>query len=180
MLYSSPEVFLSTVTSSITPQKLLDAIVSQIGPDPPARAVLIAHVAFLAGHFSKTYPDLSHAVQERVLFPYLLASKSKFRTARGVWKAVKEAGGTATGWLRGCVDIWEKADLLRRKNDEENDEADVDMEKICQANLDVAAKIAGACSFSCDVIICLFFFRREHPCFQRQFKRYFPRSPQAT
>ncbi|KAG1896221.1 uncharacterized protein F5891DRAFT_1054817 [Suillus fuscotomentosus] len=142
VLYSSPEVFLSTVTSSITPQKLLDAIVSQIGPDPPARAVLIAHVAFLAGHFSKTYPDLSQAVQESVLFPYLLASKSKFRTARGVWKALKEAGGTATGWLRGCVDIWEKADLLRRKNDEENDEADVDMEKICQANLDVAAKIA--------------------------------------
>ncbi|KAG1775600.1 hypothetical protein EV702DRAFT_421745 [Suillus placidus] len=142
VLYSSPEVFLSTVTSSIAPQKLLDTIVSQIVPDPPARAVLIAHVAFLAGHFSKTYPELSQAVQERVLFPYLLVSKPKFRTARGVWKALKEAGGATTGWLRGCVNIWEKADLLRGKKDEENDEADVDMEKICQANLDVAAKIA--------------------------------------
>ncbi|KAG2757731.1 hypothetical protein P692DRAFT_20824545 [Suillus brevipes Sb2] len=141
-LYSSPEIFLSTVTSSITPQKLLDTIVSQIAPDPPARAVLIAHVAFLAGHFSKTYPELSQAVQERVLFPYLLASKSKFRTARGVWKALKEDGGTTTGWLRGCVDIWEGADLLLGKKDEENEEADVDVEKICQANLDVAAKIA--------------------------------------
>ncbi|KAG1807089.1 uncharacterized protein BJ212DRAFT_1387903 [Suillus subaureus] len=141
-LYSSPEVFLSTVTSSITPQKLLDTVVSQIVPDPPARTVLIAHVAFLAGHFSQTYPELSQAVQERVLFPYLLASKSKFRTARRVWKALKEVGGTTTGWLRGCVDIWEKADLLRGKKDEESDEADVDMEKICQANLDVAAKIA--------------------------------------
>ncbi|KAG1761179.1 hypothetical protein EDD22DRAFT_897736 [Suillus occidentalis] len=131
-LYSSPEVFLSTVTSSITPQKLLDTY---------PRAVLIAHVAFLAGHFSKTYPELSQAVQERVLFPYLLASKPKFKTARGVWKALKEAGGTTTGWLRGCVDLWEGADLLRGKKDE-NEEADVDVEKICQANLDVAAKIA--------------------------------------
>ncbi|KAG2151035.1 uncharacterized protein EDB93DRAFT_318060 [Suillus bovinus] len=141
-LYSSPEVFLSTVTSSITPQKLLDAIISQIVPDPPARAILIAHVGFLVGYFSETYPDLSQNIQERVLFPYLLASKPKFRTARGVWKALKEARGSGTGWLRGCVDIWEKADLLRRKKDEEKDEADVDMEKICQANLDVAAKIA--------------------------------------
>ncbi|KAG2363636.1 hypothetical protein BDR07DRAFT_1471237 [Suillus spraguei] len=140
-LYSSPQVFLSRVTTSITPQKLLDTIVSQIVPDPPARAVLIAHVAFLAGHFSKTHPELSQAVQERVLFPYLLASKPKFRTARGVWKALEETGGTAT-WLRGCVDIWEKADLLRDKKDEENDEVDVDIEKIYQVNLDVAAKIA--------------------------------------
>ncbi|KAG2130333.1 hypothetical protein DEU56DRAFT_815464 [Suillus clintonianus] len=142
VLYSSPELFLSTVTSSTTPQKLLDTIVSQVVPDPPARAVLHAHVSFLVGHFSKTRPELSRAVQERVLFPYLLASKSKFRTARGVWRALREVGSTVTGWLRGCVDIWEKADLLRGKNDEENDEADVDMNAICQANLDVAAKIA--------------------------------------
>ncbi|KAG1720632.1 hypothetical protein EDB19DRAFT_1775930 [Suillus lakei] len=142
VLYSSPELFLSTVTSSTTPQKLLDTIVSQVVPDPPARAVLLAHIAFLVGHFSKTHPELSQAVQERVLFPYLLASKPKFRTARGVWKALKEVGGYTTGWLKGCVDIWEKGDLLRGKKDEENDEADVDMEKICQANLDVAAKIA--------------------------------------
>jgi U3 small nucleolar RNA-associated protein 10 len=154
------------VTSSTTPQKLLDTIVSQIVPDPPARAVLIAHVAFLAGHFSKTYPELSQAVQERVLFPYLLASRPKFRTARGVWKALKEVGGTTTGWLRGCVDIWEKADLLRGKKDEENDETDVDIKNICQVNLDVAAKIAGACSFSMMSFAYLFIFRREYPCFQ--------------
>ncbi|KAG0706218.1 hypothetical protein DFH29DRAFT_902720 [Suillus ampliporus] len=144
VLYSSPELFLSTVASSITPQKLLDTIVSQVVPDPPARAVLYAHVTFLVGHFSKTHPELSQATQERVLFPYVLASKPKFKTARGVWEALKEVGGTAMGWLRGCVDIWEKADLLRGKRGEENEDVDVDMEKICQVNLDVAAKIAGA------------------------------------
>lgn len=82
-----------------------------------------------------------------------------------MWKALKEAGGTTTGWLRGCVDIWEGADLLRGKKDEENEEADVDVEKICQANLDVAAKIAGA-PFVFPRCHHFLFFRREYSCFQ--------------
>ncbi|KAG1852147.1 hypothetical protein DFJ58DRAFT_791745 [Suillus subalutaceus] len=94
VLYSSPEVFLSTII-----------------PGPTSSRCSYAHVAFLAGHFSKTYPELSQAVQERVLFPYLLASKPKFRTCAG-------------------------------SKDEDNDDADVDIEKICEVNLDVAAKIA--------------------------------------
>ncbi|OJA15136.1 hypothetical protein AZE42_07566 [Rhizopogon vesiculosus] len=145
VLYSSPELFLSTVASSTTPQKLLDTIVSQVAPDPPSRVVLQAHVTFLVGHFSKTYPELSPAIHERVLFPYVLASKSKFRTARSVWEALREVGDTANGWLQGCVDIWQKAGLLRSKKvakDDEDEDVDVDMEKICQANLDVATKIA--------------------------------------
>ncbi|OAX34660.1 hypothetical protein K503DRAFT_428951 [Rhizopogon vinicolor AM-OR11-026] len=145
VLYSSPELFLSTVAPSTTPQKLLDTVVSQVAPDPPSRAVLQAHVTFLVGRFSKTHPELSPTVHERVLFPYVLASKSKFKTARSVWEALREVGDTANGWLQDCVDIWQKTGLLRSKKvakDDENEDADVDMEKICQANLDVAAKIA--------------------------------------
>jgi len=146
VLYSSPHLFLSTVTSSVTPEKLLDTVASQVAPDPPSRAVLQAHVAFLVGHFTKTYPEFSPAIQERVLFPYLLASKAKFKTARGVWEAMKDAGGAPGGWLRDCADIWEQTGLLRGKRvakDDEIEDVDADMEKICQVNLDVAAKIAG-------------------------------------
>jgi U3 small nucleolar RNA-associated protein 10 len=152
---------LSTVASSTTPQKLLDTIILQVAPNPPARAVLQAHVAFLVGHFSKTYPELSPAVQERMLFPYVLASKSKFRTARGVWEALREVGDTANGWLKGCVDIWENTGLLRGKKvakDDENEDVDADVEKICQVNLDVAAKIAGEYSFASAYICLLLFF----------------------
>ncbi|KAJ8583913.1 hypothetical protein M405DRAFT_936925 [Rhizopogon salebrosus TDB-379] len=144
-LYSSPELFLSTITSSMTPQKLLDTIISQVAPDPPSRAILEAHVTFLVGHFTKTYPKLSPAIHERVLFPYVLASRAKFKTARGVWEALSEVGDSPSGWLRGCVDIWEKAGLLRGKKvakDDGNEDVDAGMEKICQTNHDVAAKIA--------------------------------------
>ncbi|KAG2030623.1 hypothetical protein BDR03DRAFT_1016920, partial [Suillus americanus] len=60
VLYSSPELFLSTVTSTLP----LDTIISQVVLDPPARAVLLAHLAFLVGHFRKMHPELSQAVQE--------------------------------------------------------------------------------------------------------------------
>lgn len=127
-----------------------------MAPDPPARAVLQAHAAFLVGHFSKTYPELSPAVQERMLFPYVLASKPKFKTARGVWEALREVGDTANGWLKGCVSIWENTGLLRSKKvakDDENEDVDADVEKICQVNLDVAAKIAGEYSFASAYIL---------------------------
>lgn len=146
VLYSSPGLYLSTVISSTTPQKLLETVVSQVVPDPPSRAILQAHVIFLVGHFTKTYPELSSAIQECALFPYLLASKAKFKTARGVWEAMKDVGDAPVGWLRGCVDIWEQSGLLRDKKvakDDDTEDVDADLEMICQVNLDVAAKIAG-------------------------------------
>jgi U3 small nucleolar RNA-associated protein 10 len=148
----------------MTPQKLLDTIISQVAPDPPSRAILEAHVTFLVGHFTKTYPELSPAIHERVLFPYVLASRAKFKTARGVWEALSEVEDSPSGWLRGCVDIWEKAGLLRGKKvakDDGNEDVDAGMEKICQTNHDVAAKIAGVFQLVFGQV-CLFYFFAEN------------------
>ncbi|KAH7920221.1 hypothetical protein BV22DRAFT_1199044 [Leucogyrophana mollusca] len=138
VLYSSPSLFLSTVAPTTSPTQILDTIIAQLMPAPPARPILRAHVAFLVGAFSSAYPDLRHTVQEKALFPFLLASKAKFRTALGVWEAVKESSGFSNGWMNGCVDIWDDSGLFRagKRDDEE------DVEKICAANLGIAAKIA--------------------------------------
>ncbi|KAF9238673.1 hypothetical protein BU15DRAFT_88298 [Melanogaster broomeanus] len=139
-LYASPDLFLSTVAPAASPQKLLDILTSQLQPTPPARAVLRAHAAFLAGPFIKAHSNCTAAVQQTALFPFLLASKAKFKTARGVWEAIKETGGFHTGWLRGCVDVWNGASLLGK---DETDDSDGSVERICEVNLDVANKIAG-------------------------------------
>ena len=144
VLYASPDLFLSTIAPATSPQQLLDTVTSQLFPTPPARAVLRAHIAFLAGPFIKTHPDLTPAVQQTALFPFLFASKTKFRTTRSVWAIIKEGGGFQKGWLRGCVETWDQASLL----DKDASEADMDdgnggSEKICEANLGIADKIAG-------------------------------------
>lgn len=143
-LYASPDLFLSTIAPTTSPQQLLDIVTSQLFPTPPARAVLRAHAAFLAGPFIKAHPDATSAVQQTALFPFLLASKAKFRTARSAWEAIKEGGGFQTGWLRGCVDVWDQVSLLGREVLEaDKDDSDGGSEKICEANLGVADKIAG-------------------------------------
>ncbi|KAF8124438.1 hypothetical protein EV363DRAFT_1540606 [Boletus edulis] len=121
-LYASPDLFLPTIGSTTSPQQLLDMITSQLSPTPPPRAVLCIHAAFLAGPLIKTHPDLTSAVQQTALFPFLFASKKKFRMVRSVWTAIKDSGDFQMGWLRGCVDVWEQMSSFG----EEISEADKD------------------------------------------------------
>ena len=130
------------MTPAISPQKLLETINTQLQPTPPSRALLSAHVAFLVGSFCRAHPDLQDAVQQHAIFPFLLASKAKFRTARSVWEAIEENGGFPSGWLKRCVEVWDKASLFR-KADGEKEDAEENVEKICEANLGVANMIAG-------------------------------------
>ncbi|KAF8125619.1 hypothetical protein EV363DRAFT_1225659 [Boletus edulis] len=139
-LYASPDLFLSTIASTTSPQQLLDMITSQLSPTPPARAVLCVHAAFLSGPLIKTHPDLTSAVQQTALFPFLFASKTKFRTARSLWTAIKGSGNFQMGWLRGCGDVWEQMSLLGEEVDKDGNDGDSD--KVCEANLGVADKIA--------------------------------------
>ncbi|KIO05768.1 hypothetical protein M404DRAFT_103232, partial [Pisolithus tinctorius Marx 270] len=139
-LYASADLFLSTVTLSTTPKKLLDVIVSQLLLTP-ARSVLHAHTEFLAGPFTKAYPEVLDSVQQDALFPFLLASKAKFKTSSGVWGAINKSGGFQTGWLKGCIDVWNRLSLL----DEgcEKEDTDEFSEKICEVNVGVVGIIAG-------------------------------------
>jgi len=106
--------------------------------------LLSAHVTFLVGTFCRAHPELRDAVQQHALFPFLLASKAKFRSARSVWEAIKESGGFLNGWLKDCVEVWDKASLLRKgESDKEKADVEENVEKICEANLGVASMIAG-------------------------------------
>ena len=63
---------------------------------------------------------------------------------RSVWAAIKENGGFQTGWLRGCVEVWDQASLLDQAVLEaDKDDNDGSSERICDVNLGVADKIAG-------------------------------------
>lgn len=112
-------------------------------PTPPARAVLQAHAAFLAGPFSASYPELHTVVQQDALFPFLLASKAKFKSSRGVWEAVKESGGFQTGWVKGCVEVWDQANLLDKARSDDQNEDSENVEKISEANIGVVSQIVG-------------------------------------
>ena len=123
---------------------MLETIIAQLQPTPPSRTLLSAHVAFLVGTFCTAHPELQDTVQHHALFPFLLASKAKFRSARGVWEAIKGSGGFLSGWLKGCVEVWDKASLLRKgASDKEKEDAEEDIEKVCEVNLGVASMIAG-------------------------------------
>ncbi|KAH7908681.1 hypothetical protein BJ138DRAFT_1128268 [Hygrophoropsis aurantiaca] len=138
-LYESPKLYLTTVALNSTPSQVLDTIIAQLTPVAPSRSILRAHIAFLVGPFSLAYPNLNGAIQAKVVFPFALASKAKFRTTVGVWEAVKEQNGLLDGWMKGCVDIWDDTGLFEAADKEIDD---VNAEKICTANLSVAAKIA--------------------------------------
>ncbi|KAG6334786.1 hypothetical protein ID866_4304 [Astraeus odoratus] len=147
-LYASPDLFLSTTMPITSPQKLLDSIISQLQPTAPTRAVLKAHIAFLAGPFSKAYPELGDVVQRDVLFPFLLASKAKFKTARSVWEAI-EKSAFQSGWLGGCLEAWSRTSLLDGDNGREDTEEDI--EKICEVNMGVVDMIAENILASSDI-----------------------------
>ncbi|EGO02920.1 hypothetical protein SERLA73DRAFT_102973 [Serpula lacrymans var. lacrymans S7.3] len=147
-LYASPARFLSILSAPSSdpesdsplrnPKALLTTVIDQITRTSPGRAVLHEHLAFLGGPFVAAYPTFAKEIQEKAFFPYLLASKAKFRTALSVWEALKDCDTETRdeGWLRGCMDIWQDKQQKAQGKDEE------DAEKLCTANLRVAAKIA--------------------------------------
>ncbi|KAF8551525.1 hypothetical protein OG21DRAFT_1512611 [Imleria badia] len=76
------------------------------------------------------YPDVTSAVQQTALFPFLLASESISRRV-----------AVSRRWLRGCVDVWDQASQLGKEVlpvEVDKDDSDGSSEKICKANLSVA------------------------------------------
>ncbi|EIW76657.1 hypothetical protein CONPUDRAFT_168479 [Coniophora puteana RWD-64-598 SS2] len=153
-LYDSSDLFLrsfslspsqSLPTSVQSPKGLLDALQTLLFPPSPApqpsRTVIQAHIVFLAGPFLCMFPDLKGEAED-LLWPFLLASRAKARTAVGVWGALKEGSTDKHGrWLKGCVGIWEESGLLDG-NLKEKGKDDEDAKKLCKANLGVASKVA--------------------------------------
>ena len=154
-LYAKPAQLVSVLLADVnTYVDTVAQVLHAPGPTPLGRAAVKAHLSFIIGHM---YPSLTqanepeHAAQilDRVLFPYLLFSKPRQKTAALVWELV-EAGEQTQGsvgrsaLLAGCVDAvrWEE-----RKSSEGGKTADEDSyrntEIMATINLALAAKIAG-------------------------------------
>ena len=167
-LYSEPSVLLPILLSD-TPafvQAVSEAVTAKASQ--ASRPILRAHISFLALHF---LPAVSQDVAEdafsRAIFPFLLFSKPKFRTAQAVWEIVEnaqksapESGLARCESLEGCVGIVrdeERRFLEEAKVRKDNtvpsafDNVDV-MRKI---NLAVASRMAGEYYFGFeDEIVC--------------------------
>ena len=140
MLYSRPDI----LTPILLAQKeayLQHLAAALYNPVKLGRHALIAHVNFITGSSSTAgsfatevdAPTLDALV--RMLFPHLLCTKARQRSAEAVWKAV--AGSEGLGkhpLLVECGKVWETASA--------GDEGE-GVEKMARINLKVADRMAG-------------------------------------
>jgi U3 small nucleolar RNA-associated protein 10 len=154
-LYSEPSALLPVLLSDTAAfiQAISEALISK--PSQASRAILRAHISFLALHF---LPVVSQDVVEnafsRAIFPFLLYSKPKFRTAQSVWeiveaaqKAAPESGLARCEILEGCVEIVrdEEKQFLEAKirKDKSVPSAFENVDVMRRINLAVASRMAG-------------------------------------
>ncbi|TFY70773.1 hypothetical protein EVG20_g2223 [Dentipellis fragilis] len=115
------------------------------------RETLRIHVAFLADHYTPgAGPAVTKEVFERIVFPFLLFSKPRQKSAVSVWGIldVSEAQGEREPGLReyellaGCADVvrWEEGQVGRKKRGGAGGLES--MQVMANANMAVAARMA--------------------------------------
>ncbi|KAE9407069.1 hypothetical protein BT96DRAFT_987019 [Gymnopus androsaceus JB14] len=85
---------------------------------PPKRAILKIHLSFVINKLATTnHVNLTNDVFHRFVFPYLLYSKPRGKTADAVWDLLKEAGCThpwIAGWEVVMASVGEGKDEVER------------------------------------------------------------------
>ena len=155
-LYSEPTALLPVLLSD-TPA-FIKAVSGAVTAKPShtSRAILRAHISFLALHF---LPVVSQDVVEdafsQAIFPFLLFSKPKFRTAQAVWEIVEaaqknapESGLARCESLEGCVEIIREEERRFRREakarkDKSGQLAFENVDVMRRINLAVASRMAG-------------------------------------
>jgi U3 small nucleolar RNA-associated protein 10 len=155
-LYSEPSVLLPVLVSD--PAAYIKAVSEAVlaKSSQASRAILRAHLSFLALHF---LPELSQDIVEdafsHAIFPFLLFSKPKFRTAQTVWEIVEAAQKRAPNSglalcesLEGCVQIVKEEERLfsekaTTRKDKSVSSAFSNPEVMHRVNLAVASRMAG-------------------------------------
>ena len=166
-LYSDPSVLLPVLLSDTDAfiQAVSESVTAKLSQT--SRAILRVHISFLALHF---LPAVSQDVVEdafsRAIFPFLLFSKPKFRTAQAIWeiidaaqKSAPESGLARCESLEGCVEIvrdeerqFQKA---KTRKDKSATSAFENADVMRRINLAVASRMAGEYSFDVeDEIVC--------------------------
>ena len=112
----------------------------------PKRNILRLHISYIASHFwsataSATRDDVFH----QLLFPYILFSKPRQKTAALLWDILKEHLSQSPSkdgieWLSGCFELI--------KPEVASDGAE-SVDLMNQTNFNVATKIAGIYHMFC-------------------------------
>ena len=162
-LYSEPSALLPVLLSD-TPE-FIKAVSGAVTAKPShtSRAILRAHISFLALHF---LPVVSQDVVEdafsQAIFPFLLFSKPKFRTAQAVWEIVEaaqknapESGLALCESLEGCIEIIREEETrflsqAKARKDKAVPSAFENVDVMRRINLGVASRMAGEFSFDFD------------------------------
>ena len=138
-LYAKPSV-VNPILSRDSAVYLDNLAASICIPDSkPSRSVLRAHVTFLASNFCPTVePQIQAEVFHKILFPFLLFSKPRQKTAEAVWEIVVQSevqhGRAIFELLGGCAETW--------KLEQGKESADI-VETMVHLNLALVSKIAG-------------------------------------
>ena len=137
----------ATIASIISsdPQAYIASLSLAIGTDEkPKRNFLRCHLTYLASHFWTT-ADVStqELIFHQLIFPFLLFSKPRRKTAELVWEIIgndlsQPLGSGVTDWLAGCAAL---------VNTEEASEGSDSVNKLNQINLSTSSKIAGEFPF---------------------------------
>jgi len=140
-LYSKPSaitpIMLSDSTTYIS--SLCASVSSQA---KHKRAILRLHLSHLASHlWTIADPSIRDDIFHRILFPFLLFTKPRQKTAELVWDIIGEhlsetSSSNTLTWLLDC------ATLVKTQTIASDGTESVDL--MNQVNFDVSAKIAGA------------------------------------
>ncbi|CED85640.1 Uncharacterized conserved protein [Phaffia rhodozyma] len=99
-IYSSPSVLFSAVPE---PEVILSTICAALDLDSLSKAIVRRHIQFLVGPFASKYPELGNEVIRRVLFRYLLISKTQQVVSGYAWEALASSDLGNIGVLSGIA-----------------------------------------------------------------------------
>ncbi|KAF8259327.1 armadillo-type protein [Lactarius quietus] len=154
-LYSDPAVLLPLLL--FDPSTFVKAVSEAVASKPvqASRAILRMHLSFLILHL---LPAVSQDVVEEAfshaIFPFLLFSKPKFRTAQAVWEIVEtsqknapEAGLARCESIQGCSEILKEEERrflehAQKRKDKSDPSAFENTDVMRKINLAVASRMA--------------------------------------
>ena len=155
-LYSDPAVLLPILLSD--PSTFVKVISEAVASKPvqASRAILRMHLSFLALHLLPAVsPDVVEDAFSHAIFPFLLFSKPKFRTAQAVWeiieaaqKSAPEAGLARCESIQGCSEILKEEERrflehAQMRKDKSEPCAFENIDVMRKVNLAVATRMAG-------------------------------------
>jgi len=141
-LYSNPSALLPILDESFLDQVIQLLCSAQASP---SRQLVRAHLTFITHHFVSKFPSLAGKVFSDCLWPFLIYSKPRQKTAAAVWEVLESTDCceeiSKYEILGGCVDAvrWEEG---KDQPLPEGGDGDANVMKMARVDIALASKIA--------------------------------------